>query len=290
MTGNQFAVYQLRQLPETREMRFQSYRALQEKGIQIRYENYEQVYLGHMQPEDSPESIKDRFHKQPPRTFKGHAISVSDVLVMNRDGVVTSYYVEKDGFIVLAGFIRNGSSSSLISFETTGFHVEGKKGSWLAIDSIIIDGREFFLMEHEEYGADGTYVVLDASGNLIADSVYNGFDENIQQQIKDYLNPPISMPEPIKQGKQPLEDWQKYMENGEYLRSSEMSEEQNYNMIDGRRNNTAPQKTERTSVLAKLRQRQAGIAAHSGNNVPQTKITQDAVTVGNPGDTWGRRA
>lgn len=30
---------------------------------------------------------------------------------------------------------------------------------------------------------------------------------------------------------------QKYMENGEYLRSSEIDEEQNYNMIDGRRNN-----------------------------------------------------
>ena len=280
MTGNQFAVYQLSQLPETREMRFQSYRALQEKGIQIRYENYEQVYLGQMQPGDSPESIKDRFRKQLPRTFKGHAISVSDVLVMNREGAVTSYYVEKDGFIVLAGFIRNGSSSTLISFETTGFHIEGKKGSWLAIDSIIIDGREFFLMEHEEYGADGTYVVLDAAGKLVADSVYNGFDQLVRQQIKDYLNSPISVPEPVKQGKQSLENWQKYMENGEYLRSSEMSEEQNYNMIDGRRNNTAPKKTKKTSVLAKLRQRQAGIAAQSGNNVPQAKLTQDAAIAG----------
>ncbi|WP_277406687.1 YodL domain-containing protein [Lacrimispora xylanisolvens] len=280
MTGNQFAVYQLRQSPETRKMRFQSYGALQEKGIQIRYENYEQVYLGQMQPADSPDSIKDRFRKQLPRTFKGHAISVSDVLVLNRDGVVTSYYVEKEGFIVLAGFIRNGSSSSLISFETTGFHIEGKRGSWLAIDSIIIDGQEFFLMEHEKYGADGTCVVLDAAGKLIADSVYNGFDQLVQQRIKDYLNPPISVPEPVKQGKQPLEDWQKYMENGEYLRSSEMSEEQNYNMIDGRRNNAAPKKTERTSVLAKLRQRQAGIAAQRGNDVPQIKITQDAESVG----------
>lgn len=271
MDGNQFAVYQLKQIPETREIRFQSYRTLLEKGLQVRYEHYEQVYLGRMQSDDSPESIRERFQKQIPRTFNGHSISISDVLVMNREGAVTSYYVEKDGFTVLAGFIRNGSSGTLISFETTNFHVEGKNGSWLAIDSMIIDGREFFLMEHEEYRADGTYVVLDESGKLIVDSVYNGFDQTVQQQIKDYLNSLISVPDSMKQERQPLENWQKYMENGEYLRSSEMSEEQNYNMIDGRRNNTVPKKKERISVLAKLYQKQAGIAERGGKNEPQMK-------------------
>ena len=34
-----------------------------------------------------------------------------------------------------------------------------------------------------------------------------------------------------------MENWQKSYENGEYLRSAEMTEEQNYNMIDGRMNN-----------------------------------------------------
>lgn len=269
MDGNQFAVYQLKRIPETREMRFQSYRTLQEKALQVRHEHYEQVYLGKMWSDDSPESIRERFQKQLPRTFNGHSISVSDVLVINRVGAITSYYVEKDGFTILASFIRNGSSGTLISFETTDFHVEGKNGSWLTIDSMIIDGREFFLMEHEEYGADGTYIVLDESGKLIVDSVYNGFDQTVQQQIKDYLSPPVSVPDPMKQERQPLENWQKYMENGEYLRCSEMSEEQNYNMIDGRRNNTAPKKKKRTSVLTKLHQKQAGIAERGRKNEPQ---------------------
>ena len=51
------------------------------------------------------------------------------MLVLNKEGVITSYYVEKEGFIVIAGFIRNGSSSALISFDTTDFHIEGKEGS-----------------------------------------------------------------------------------------------------------------------------------------------------------------
>ena len=66
------------------------------------------------------------------------------------------------------------------------------------------------------------------------------------------------------------------MENGEYLRSAEISEEQNYNMIDGRKNNgyKAPSATNsmppkkkpkgRQSVLAKLHKKQAEIAQRSG--------------------------
>ena len=284
MEGNQFAVYQLKQTPENRPIRFRTYQTLLDNGIPIRYENYKQVYLGAMQSDDTPESIKVRFCKQLPLTFKGHSISISDVLVLNQNGAVTSYYVDKDGFVALTGFIQNGTSGALISIETTDFHIEGKNGSWLAIDSLIIDGREFFLMEHEEYGADGTYIVLDEAGKLIVDSVYNGFDQTVQQQIKDYLNPQTPVPEPVNQSKPPLEDWQKYMENGEYLRSSEMTEEQNYNMIDGRRNNTAPKKTGRVSVLARLQKKQTEIAKRSGKDTPQMAVTAEAST-----DTMERR-
>ena len=45
MDVNQFAVYQLKNIPENRQMRFRPYSALQEKGIQIQCKDYEQVYL-----------------------------------------------------------------------------------------------------------------------------------------------------------------------------------------------------------------------------------------------------
>ena len=111
MDVNQFAIYQLKNIPENRQIRFRPYRVLQEEGIQVQYCNYEQTYIGRMQPgEEEPEQIRRRFERQMPRTFHGHSISVSDVLVLNKAGVVTSYYVEKDGFTVIAGFIRKGSS------------------------------------------------------------------------------------------------------------------------------------------------------------------------------------
>lgn len=154
-----------------------------------------------------------------------------------------------------------------------------------------MDGRQFFLMEHETCGKEVAWVVLDEDGKLVADNVYHGFDQSVQQQIKDYLNPPQlpekSQKQEISDGhiqtqsgntmdKPALENWQKYMENGEYPRSSEIDEEQNYNMIDGRQNNMAPNgKNGRVSVLAKLRRKQAEIAKRSGKPAPQMEAAED---------------
>ena len=294
MDVNQFAVYQLKNIPENRPLRFRPYSMLQEMKIQIQYSSYEQVYMVRMQPGDGPEHIRRRFNEKLPRTFHGHSISVSDVLVLNKDGVVISYYVEKDGFTVIAGFIRKGSSGTLVSIDTEDFHIEGKKGRWLAFDSIIVDGREFFLMENKDYGKDAAWTVVDADGKLVVDGVHNGFDQSVLQQIKKYLHPPQAISEPEKQEilsghtlpseanmssgshteKRSLENWQKYMKNGEYLRSIEGGEEQNYSFIDGNKNNCKKKKG-RVSVLAKLRQKQAEIARRSGKPAQQIAMAED---------------
>ena len=87
----------------------------------------------------------------------------------------------------------------------------------------------------------------------------------------------------------PLENWQKSFENGEYLRSAEMAEEQNYSMIDGRMNNMPPKGTThqrparkrrkgklpmkgRESVLKRLKEYQDELAAQRG----QAAVSQDA--------------
>ena len=288
MTGeNQFAVYQMKQTPETRQIRFRPYQTLQEKGIQIRQEDYEQVYTGTLSPQDTPESVRERLERQPPRSFAGHSVSVSDVLVFHRAGTVISYYVEKTGFTVIENFIKNedGSSGSAVSIDTTNFQIEGKAGKWLAFDSIRLEGQEFFLMEHETYGKEAAWVVVDGAGKLAVDNVRNGFDQEIKKKLEEYLHP--SQPEEDRTDKPRLDNWQKYMENGEYLRSAEISEEQNYNMIDGRKNNgyKAPAATNsmppkkkpkgRQSVLAKLHKKQAEIAKRSGKKERQQAAEND---------------
>lgn len=56
-----------------------------------------------------------------------------------------------------------------------------------------------------------------------------------------------------------LEVWQQYFENGEYLRVAEITEEQNYNMIDGTLNNRAP----RRSVIKRLQEKQTEVGLGS---------------------------
>ena len=116
-------------------------------------------------------------------------------------------------------------------------------------------------MEHSVYGAQAANVVLDSEGKLVADHVFHGFDETVKQQIREYLHPPAKEPKPEKL------NWQKAYENGEHLRSAEITEEQNYNMIDGRMNNLPlkPWKIgNRISVLDRLHLKQRKLPDGAG--------------------------
>ena len=43
------------------------------------------------------------------------------------------------------------SSGALITMETENYQIDGKKGNWIATDTIIINGKQFYLMEHQVY-------------------------------------------------------------------------------------------------------------------------------------------
>ena len=87
------------------------------------------------------------------------------------------------------------------------------------------------------------------------------------------------MPCPQERKEKPLlENWQKAYENGEYIRSAEITEEQNYNMIDGRMNNLPPKPRKigkRISVLDRLHLKQAEIAEKTGRVAPQMAAEED---------------
>ena len=71
--------------------------------------------------------------------------------------------------------------------------------------------------------------------------------------------------------------WQKYYQNGEWLRQAESGGEANYDMVDGRVNNLPkqPEKTKakkrkkKESVIGKLHKKQIEIAIRSGKPIPK---------------------
>ena len=277
MSTSQFAVYQLKKKPELRNLLFRTYEELAQDQIPVQVANYEQVYLGTMKPGETPEQIKKDLEQKQPHNYKGHAVSTSDVLILNDNGVTTTYYVNKDTFIEIPDFMKVTSSESggLIK-DTVGYEIEGKDGTWEVVDYLLVEGKNYFLMEHEQYGTNVAYVILDQNGKVIVDSVYNGFDDMVKQQIRDYLHP--SVQEQKGNSKPKLDNWQKYMENGEYLRSAEITEEANYNMIDGLKNNAAPKEKKnrpKESILAKLNEKKEEVARRSGQKAMQQVMGQD---------------
>ena len=277
MSTSQFAVYQLKKKPELRNLLFRTYEELAQDQIPVQVANYEQVYLGTMKPGETPEQIKKDLEQKQPHNYKGHAVSTSDVLILNDNGVTTTYYVNKDAFIEIPDFMKvTSSESGGLTKDTVGYEIEGKDGTWEVVDYLLVEGKNYFLMEHEQYGTNVAYVVLNQNGKVIVDSVYNGFDDMVKQQIRDYLHPPVQAQ--TGNSKPKLDNWQKYMENGEYLRSAEITEEANYNMIDGLKNNAAPKEKKnrpKESILAKLNEKKEEVARRSGQKAMQQVMGQD---------------
>lgn len=295
MNTSQCAVYQVKEAPEYRNVRFRSYAKLKSEGKEVRAENYQQVYIGRIQPGETPADIKTRLQKQRPKNFKGHSIGCSDVIVLTDDGKTTAYYVDKDGFIIVSDFFQmKNSSDTKLDVDTKGYTIEGKKGTWQVIDYILMNERKWYLMEHEEYGPRAAYVVLSDDGAVVMNDNYNGLDAEAREKIQNFLKqheekeqktPPqqqTSTPieqQPQQKKKEPeLANWQKVMDNGEYLRSAEMAEEANYNMIDGLMNNVRKVKDKdkpRESVLAKLRLNQKKVAKQGKKQTQQKAMTED---------------
>lgn len=55
--------------------------------------------------------------------------------------------------------------------------IEGHRGKWSSIESIIVAGIKLHLMEHDTYGEDADMVIINQYGKIIAEDVCNGFDD-----------------------------------------------------------------------------------------------------------------
>ena len=75
MSTSQCAVYQVKETPEYRDVRFRSYEKLRSEGKSVSIENYQRVYTGRIQlGGKTPVDIKMCLQKQRLKNFKGHSI------------------------------------------------------------------------------------------------------------------------------------------------------------------------------------------------------------------------
>lgn len=94
----QYSIYQLKRSDDLHGIRFESFDYLQKNGIKCDIRNYDLVYSGHMRLNESLESLFYKFNMEHPADFKGHSLSVSDVVVVKERGKCTAHYVDSIGF------------------------------------------------------------------------------------------------------------------------------------------------------------------------------------------------
>ncbi len=118
-TNDMFAVYQLKDGDETRDYRFESMKSLKAKGLLVERGLYSLVYTAPLAEHDTLNSIFHRFNFNHPADFTGHSLSVSDIVVVQRDGVVTSHYVDSAGFAKLPAFLGNEGQPKAVTIPHT---------------------------------------------------------------------------------------------------------------------------------------------------------------------------
>lgn len=85
-------------------------------------------------------------------------------------------------------------NNALIHGDSDHIAVEGHLGTWYAVDETEIGGEKFFLLEHEEHGDMAACVAVDEQGKLVAEDLWNGFDDEFLDAVKEYLSEKWNMP------------------------------------------------------------------------------------------------
>ena len=101
-----FRIYQLKRGEKTRELQFESYDRLKESRQVLNPDNYVKVYEAELTKGLSLEDIYTRFNIDHPKDFYGHSLSVSDVVVLHKDGKDTAHYVDRLGYKEAPEFLK----------------------------------------------------------------------------------------------------------------------------------------------------------------------------------------
>ena len=101
-----FSIYQLKRGDETRDLRFEPYDRLTATGHTVDPANYDLIYSAPLAPGTSLEDIFTRFNIDHPKDFKGHSLSVSDVVVLHQNGQDTAHYVDSIGYRQTPEFLQ----------------------------------------------------------------------------------------------------------------------------------------------------------------------------------------
>ena len=166
-SSDKYGIYQLKHNPELVHLRFESTESLKRMGITkdnfdaIKPENYELIYVGELselqeQTEgEMLEAIYEKFNIDHPEDYRGHSLSVSDIVVLHQNGKNSAHFVDSFGFTGLSDFMQTleGVKEQEAEIDTSGQDVqksEPEKQELETSDYTLEDGDEIIDLGDEK--------------------------------------------------------------------------------------------------------------------------------------------
>ena len=178
-----FSIYQIKGVDETRDFRFEPYDRLQATGNVVDKANYELVYSAPLALGTSLEDIYTRFNIDHPKDFKGHSLSVSDVVVLHQNGQDTAHYVDSFGYKEVPEFLQEQKHLTPDELET-GETVKTPRGTFhvtaMSREQIEAAGYGF---HHQS--DDGKYLIMGNGTRAFAVAAEQPEKENPLKHIED---------------------------------------------------------------------------------------------------------
>lgn len=102
---NSYAIYQYHQADNEMGYQYMSLDFIEKMGMSVKGADYQMMYQGVLEAQDTLEDLYIKFNIDRPEGFKGHSMSTSDVVILKRDGEMKAYYVNDIGFRELPEFV-----------------------------------------------------------------------------------------------------------------------------------------------------------------------------------------
>lgn len=228
---DKYGIYQLKPNLELDSLRFEGTESLKRMGITkdnfdaIKPENYTLLYVGELselQKETQGatlEAIFEKFNLDHPEDFRGHSLSVSDIVVLHQNGQNTAHFVDSFGYTEIPDFLREQTPEKEEMQDTSGHNVQ-KTEPEIDGDEIIDLGDEteqvlaemkktleseqetelvfsiadrFISIQEVEGGYD--YSIMGADYKEIDGGIYDNPDVTIREALHDILEDLKSQPD-----------------------------------------------------------------------------------------------
>ena len=116
--SDRYEIYQLTADPANAKLLFTSYDGIHAGGMTINRSNYELKYSAPLTPDTTLDSIYVQFNINHPADFTGHSLSVSDIVVLHRNGQDTAHYVDSIGFADVPEFLTEQTQENVFQRNT----------------------------------------------------------------------------------------------------------------------------------------------------------------------------